>query len=348
MTNPDNAVGTNAAYGGRTSVNAFNDDLSAYTRGVLSGWACTPDTGLTVKLGGDGNTRDVAIAEDSAGNKTTINNRVNSPISVTIGAAPAANTRIDAIVAYVDASPQGSATITDNYEACGLITVPGSASASPVAPSESTIRSAITADGASGSAAYYVVLAYVSIASGTTDITANQITAGENAVIQARNMNLDTQVYTTTTNQVPIENDGWYHIEWLFRTPSQSTAGGGRINATNVSGTSYVTRFRCNSDGTMNAETFTYTGSTTQVFITTDANTTGTGVAGWYVSLDLMKKDGLIRILGNWRGIDHISTGFTSSEFSSNSTVLSCARANGSVSAVNIKVQYTPLNLQSD
>ena len=191
MTNPDNAVGTNAAYGGRTSVNAFNDDLSAYTRGVLSGWACTPDTGLTVKLGGDGNTRDVAIAEDSAGNKTTINNRVNSPISVTIGAAPAANTRIDAIVAYVDASPQGSATITDNYEACGLITVPGSASASPVAPSESTIRSAITADGASGSAAYYVVLAYVSIASGTTDITANQITAGENAVIQARNVDLN-------------------------------------------------------------------------------------------------------------------------------------------------------------
>lgn len=198
-TNPDNAVGTNAAYGGRTSVNAFNDDLSAYTRGVLSGWACTPDSGLTVKLGGNGNTRDVAIAEDSAGNKTTINNRVNSPISVTIGAAPAANTRIDAIVAYVDASPQGSATITDNYEACGLITVPGSASASPVAPSESTIRSAITADGASGSAAYYVVLAYVSIASGTTDITANQITAGENAVIQARNIDLGALTIATKT-----------------------------------------------------------------------------------------------------------------------------------------------------
>lgn len=177
MTNPDNAVGTNAAYGGRTSVNAFNDDLGAYTRGVLSGWACTPDTGLTVTLGGDGNTRDVAIAEDAAGNKTTINNRSNSPISLTIGAAPASNTRIDAIVAYVDASPQGSATITDNYEACGLITVQGTASSTPVAPNESAIRTAITADGASGATAYYVVLAYISIASGTTDITANQITA---------------------------------------------------------------------------------------------------------------------------------------------------------------------------
>lgn len=188
MTNPDNAVGTNAAYGGRTSVNAFNDDLGAYTRGVLSGWACTPDVGLTVTLGGDGNTRDVAIAEDAAGNKTTINNRSNSPISVTIGAAPASNTRIDAIVAYVDASPQGSATITDNYEACGLITVPGSASASPVAPSESAIRSAITADGASGATAYYVVLAYISMASGTTDITANQVTAGEAAKIGANNL----------------------------------------------------------------------------------------------------------------------------------------------------------------
>ena len=54
MTNPNNAVGTNAAYGGRTSVNAFNDDLTIYSRGILSGWACSPKSGMTVQIGGNG------------------------------------------------------------------------------------------------------------------------------------------------------------------------------------------------------------------------------------------------------------------------------------------------------
>lgn len=183
MTNPNNAVGTNAAYGGRTSVNAFNDDLSAYSRGVLSGWACAPSSGLTVALGGNGTTRDVAVAEDVTGNKTSINNISGAPIEVTIDAAPASNSRIDVIVAYVDSTLQGSATVTDNYGVCGLITVSGTASASPSAPNESAIRSAITADGAAGATAYYVVLAKITIASGTTDLTTTNISAGDEAKI---------------------------------------------------------------------------------------------------------------------------------------------------------------------
>ena len=181
MTNPDNAVGTNAAYGGRTSVNAFNDDLAGYARGIMSGWVCQPNSGLTVSLGGSGSVRDVAVAEDNAGNKTTINNISGTPVDVTMSAAPGTNSRIDAIVAYVDNPPQGSSTIADNYEACGLIAVDGTAASSPVAPSDGAIRSAITADGASGTTAYYVVLAYVTIASGTTDITGDMIVTGGSA-----------------------------------------------------------------------------------------------------------------------------------------------------------------------
>ena len=179
MTNPNNAIGTNGAFGGRTSVNAFNDNLSAWTRGVMSGWACEPDSGMTVALGGDSSVRDVAIAEDDAGNKTSINNISLAPVQVTIPGAPASNTRIDSIVAYVDNPPQGSATITDNYESCGIIVVSGTATSSPVPPNESTIRSAITADGATGATAYYVVLANVSVANGTTDITSGEIMAGD-------------------------------------------------------------------------------------------------------------------------------------------------------------------------
>ena len=184
-TNPNNAFGTNGAFGGRTSVNALNDGLSAYSSGVLSGWACSPSSGLTVVLGGDGNTRDVAIAEDNAGNKTTINNISGSPVAVTLSNAPNNNSRIDAIVAYVNNPPTGSSTATDNYGACGLIAVQGTVASSPSAPTESAIRTAITADGASGTTAYYVVLATITVASGTTTITSANINPGAPATLQS-------------------------------------------------------------------------------------------------------------------------------------------------------------------
>ena len=209
MTNPNNAIGTNGAFGGRTSVNAFNDDLSAWNRGVMSGWACVPDSGMTVALGGDSNIRDVAVAVDDAGNRTSINNISQAPVKVTIPGAPASNTRIDSIVAYVDNPPQGSATITDNYESCGIIVVSGTATANPVAPNESAIRTAITADGATGATAYYVVLANVSVASGTTDITAGEIEAGDIAglvgegVVKADNID-----FATSTDA-----DGWIKVK---------------------------------------------------------------------------------------------------------------------------------------
>lgn len=198
MTNPNNAVGTNGAYGGRTSVNAFNDILGAFSSGILSGWVCSPDTGLTLALGGDGTTRDVAVAEDTAGNKTTINNISGSPVSVTLDAAPNANSRIDAIVAYVDNPPQGTSTITDNYGACGLIVVKGTAAASPVKPDNSAIRTAITADGASGTTAYYVVLAYVTIATGTTTITSGMIEQNNSAILNQANSPSPVITMTTT------------------------------------------------------------------------------------------------------------------------------------------------------
>lgn len=198
MTNPNNAVGTNGAYGGRTSVNAFNDVLGAFSSGVLSGWVCSPDTGLTVVLGGDGTTRDVALAEDVAGNKTTINNISGSPISVTLDAAPVSNSRIDAIVAYVNNPPQSASTYTDNYVACGLIVVKGTESASPTKPNDSAIRTAITADGASGTTAYYVVLAYITVASGTTTISSGMIEQNNIAVLSAENSSAPVITMTTT------------------------------------------------------------------------------------------------------------------------------------------------------
>ena len=206
MTNPNNAIGTNGAYGGRTSVNAFNDNLAIYQgRGVLSGFAVSPNTGMSVAIGGDGTTRDVAIAEDNIGNKTTINNISESPISLTIAGAPASNSRIDAIVAYVDNPAQGSATEPDNPSACGLLDVQGSVSATPSQPDENTIRTAITADGASGTTAYYVVLGYITVASGTTDITSNMINKGNDAVINTNSV-ADGSITTSKLNDGAVSN----------------------------------------------------------------------------------------------------------------------------------------------
>lgn len=191
MTNPNNAVGTNGAYGGRTSVNALNDSLGAFSsRGIVSGWKCIPSTGMTVVVGGTSGIRDVAVAQDNIGNKTTINNISAAPISVTISAAPATNKRIDLIVAYVSNPPQGSSTVVDNPAACGLIVVTGTAAATPTAPNDSAIRTAITADGATGTNAYYVIIAQIQVNAGISSITSNYITTGDNAVVKFSSLDL--------------------------------------------------------------------------------------------------------------------------------------------------------------
>lgn len=214
MTNPNNAVGTNAAYGGRTSVNAFNDDLTIYSRGILSGWACSPKSGMTVQIGGNGSDRDAAVAEDNAGNKTSINNISGSPIDVTIPAAPATNNRIDLIVAYADNPPSGTSTVVDNPAACGIIVVSGTAASSPTAPTNATIRSAITADGASGSTAYYVILAQIRVGTGVTTIGSGVITQGDVVISNAQ----------LADSSVTSDKIDWTTIAPYWKTVATSTS----------------------------------------------------------------------------------------------------------------------------
>lgn len=232
-TNPNNAVGTNGAFGGRTSVNAFNDVLSIFNgRGIVQGWDMAPNEGMIINIGGDGTTRDVAVAEDNIGNKTTINNISEEPIALTIPAAPAASSRIDAVVAYVDNPAQGSATETDNPAACGLIVVEGTVTTTPTAPDEEAIRTAITADGGAGTVAYYVVLGTVTVASGTTDISANMLTKGGYAAVTSDNV--DSATYSTTEKKVGT---------WIDGKPLYRKTLTGTLNAIPTAGTSVTTDF---------------------------------------------------------------------------------------------------------
>ena len=175
MTNPNNAVGTPAAFSGRTSVKAFNNITGAFTSGIISGWACAPVSGLTVAVGGNAGTRDIAVAEDASGNRTTISNISEAPIEVVMGSSPATYNRIDAIVAYVEPSPTGDNSTQDNPVACGIIPVAGTAAANPDQPTDAQIRSAITTDGGTGSSAYYCILTLIDRAPGQTTIASGNI-----------------------------------------------------------------------------------------------------------------------------------------------------------------------------
>lgn len=176
MTNPNNAIGVNAAYGTRTSVNALNDLAQVFnSRGVLSGWAVVPKSGMTVSAGGVAGTRDVAVGEDNLGNRICLNNRLASSVDVTIPAASASSARYDAIVVYANNPAQAANTTPDAPSVCGIIVASGSASG----VSDAQIRSAITADGGTGSTAYYAVLAQVYVGAGATDITSSNISQSE-------------------------------------------------------------------------------------------------------------------------------------------------------------------------
>lgn len=286
MTNPNNAVGTNGAYGGRTSVEAFNDVMNILSRGIISGWECVPNSGLTVSLGGNGNIRDVAAAEDAAGNKTSINNRSGSPINITMAAAPASNSRIDAIVAYVESSPAGSATITDNPGPCGIIPVSGTASSSPAAPNDSAIRTAITADGASGTTAFYVVLAYITIPSGTTDLTADNIAAGPRVQTGAK-ITADNIDFTTFDTSVVINS---------FLTSLQSTTSTSGVNINQL------------SDGTNPGNLQLTLSKTSSVLV---AATFPLSTSGSNGNIDLYVDDTLVKqIMTNQESTSHSTTGF--------------------------------------
>lgn len=233
MTNPNNAIGTNGAFDGRTSPNALNDLAAAFTRGIVSGWNCAPKSGMTVQLGGSASVRDVALAEDNAGDKLTINNRSGAPVEITLDGAPATNNRIDAIVAYVDNPSTGDGNTTDNPTACGIIAVSGTVAANPTAPTDEQIRSAITTDGATGGVAYYVVLATIRVGTSVTSIGSGVITQGVVSQVAAVQNQAASTANDLAEALASFVNINTYNT---YNTTSQFTrlAGSGTCNSANI------------------------------------------------------------------------------------------------------------------
>lgn len=179
MTNPGNTVRIRSRTGGRESVYEANMWAQKFTSGLFDGNGVIENTSpnMSVRVGGGSTKPDVVLAQNPAGYKIALDLVSQQTLTIT---APASNSRISSIVAYTDDLSISSTdtTNTGNPGYCGLIVVNGTTAASPTAPSDSTIRSAITSDGATGSQASYCVIAEITVASTTTTITNSLISPG--------------------------------------------------------------------------------------------------------------------------------------------------------------------------
>lgn len=208
MTNPDNIVRVRARNGGRASVYEANGWCQAYSSGLLKGNGVVQNTSadMNVLVGGSASKPDVVLAENPAGYKVALDLVGQKPVTIT---APASNSRISAIVAYTDDLSLATTedTITGSPASCGLIVVNGTASSSPVEPTDNQIRTAITADGATGSQAAYVVIATILVANDTTIITDSLIT-NKKAAVGAANIDFTTFGYSIEEKSVGSWIDG--------------------------------------------------------------------------------------------------------------------------------------------
>lgn len=177
MTNPDNIVRVRARNGGRASVYEANGWAQAFTSGLVEGNGVKQNTSadMNVLVGGSTAKPDVVLAENPSGYRVALDLVGQQALAIT---APASNSRISAIVAYTDDLSLATTedTVTGSPASCGLIVVNGTTSATPSDPTDAQIRTAITADGATGSQAAYCVIATILVASNTSTITDTLIT----------------------------------------------------------------------------------------------------------------------------------------------------------------------------
>lgn len=204
MTNPGNIVRVRSRNGGHSSVYEANMWAQKWPQGLYSGNGVLQNTSpdMNVLIGGTPSSPDVVIGQNPSGFKIALDIIGQQAVQIT---APASNSRISSIVAYTnDLSLQSTDdSTTGSPSSCGLIIVNGTAGASPTPPSDSQIRTAITADGATGSQAIYGIIANIPVASSTTNIT-NALISIQKSLIQT-----DTLAESAVT---PGKRSGGFYI----------------------------------------------------------------------------------------------------------------------------------------
>lgn len=225
------SLGFASRLGGRGSVTAEQAAAQMYSNGIVSGFVvspATPTANMTVKVGGVAGTPDVMVATNAVGNNVFLKNRNTDAFTLSM-TAPASNSVIYSIVGFTDdlsVATSDATSVADNPSKCGVIAVSGTSAASPVAPSDAQIRTAITTAGFTGSQAAYGVLGYVTLTSATTTITAPNISqAGLAASLSVANLNGG-----TTAGVLNTDANGVVSVsEWKNYTPTLTGVSGGTL-----------------------------------------------------------------------------------------------------------------------
>ena len=176
FTNPGKIVRLRSRPNGHGSVYEANMWAQQHSDGLFSGRGVVRNTvaDMNVLVGGTTDNPDVVLGRLPSGFLIALDIVGQQVIRIT---APSSNKRIASVVAYSDnvALNSTDTNTTGSPSSCGLIVVYGSTSATPVAPTESQIRQAVTQDGATGSQAVIAVIANITTESFTTTITDEMI-----------------------------------------------------------------------------------------------------------------------------------------------------------------------------
>ena len=176
FTNPGKIVRLRSRPNGRGSAYEANMWAQQHSDGLFSGRGVIRNTvaDMNVLVGGTTDNPDVVLGRLPSGFLIALDIVGQQVIRIT---APSSNKRIASVVAYSDniALNSTDTNTTGSPSLCGLIVVYGPTSATPVAPTESQIRQAVTQDGATGSQAVIAVIANITTESSTTTITDEMI-----------------------------------------------------------------------------------------------------------------------------------------------------------------------------
>ena len=242
FTNPGKIVRLRSRPNGHGSVYEANMWAQQHSDGLFSGRGVIRNTvaDMNVLVGGTTDNPDVVLGKLPSGFLIALDIVGQQVIRIT---APSSNKRIASVVAYSDniALNSTDTNTTGSPSSCGLIVVYGSTSATPVAPTESQIRQAVTQDGATGSQAVIAVIANITTESSTTTIT-DEMIAVNYGQLSSHSIDFTTMPgnkYTTTemdTGKKWINGKSIYQKSIIFNT----TGSGAEETGANNENFSYI------------------------------------------------------------------------------------------------------------
>lgn len=242
FTNPGKIVRLRSRPNGHGSVYEANMWAQQHSDGLFSGRGVIRNTvaDMNVLVGGTTDNPDVVLGKLPSGFLIALDIVGQQVIRIT---APSSNKRIASVVAYSDniALNSTDTNTTGSPSSCGLIVVYGSTSATPVTPTESQIRQAVTQDGATGSQAVIAVIANITTESSTTTIT-DEMIAINHGKFMPHNIDLATMPdnkYKTTeqdTGKKWVNGKSIYQKSITFNT----TGSGAEETGANNENFSYI------------------------------------------------------------------------------------------------------------